>query len=384
MLGTPAYMAPEQLAGDRAGPAADIYALGCILYEIAAGEPLHIHRRTPDQVVAALPSQKRADAPPELDAICERATQRDPAARYATPRALGDAVQAFLDGDRDIAMRKQLAATHIDEARAALARGETEANRRAAMRAAGRALALDPTAADAADLVTLLMLRPPTQVPIEVKQKIAAIDTDTAREQGRYAALSMLGYLGFVPLLLWTGVRDVTFVVAFAVLAAGSGAQVYLLTRGTTIARAKRGIYLNACVNAVLIALIARMVGPFIIAPTLVVTTLMAYAAHPQFGDMRIMAVILGSSVVIPWGLELLGVLSSTYRFTEKGELVLHSDILTFSSAPDQIAFALLLVSLVAVVGLLSRMMAMRQREATRQLEIQAWHLRQVVPTSTR
>ena len=45
VLGTPAYMAPEQLAGDRAGPAADIYALGCILYEITAGVALHAQGR---------------------------------------------------------------------------------------------------------------------------------------------------------------------------------------------------------------------------------------------------------------------------------------------------------------------------------------------------
>ncbi|HSK02451.1 MAG TPA: serine/threonine-protein kinase, partial [Kofleriaceae bacterium] len=76
ILGTPAYMAPEQLAGAPAGPAADIYALGCILREIAPGVP-------------------------ELDALGARATANDPAARLASARALGTAVQAFLDGDRD-------------------------------------------------------------------------------------------------------------------------------------------------------------------------------------------------------------------------------------------------------------------------------------------
>src|SRR6185295_9876658 len=146
VLGTPAYMAPEQLAGERAGPAADIYALGCILYEVVTGAALHPQRTIGAIAPIARPSTQRPDAPPELDAICERATAGDPAARYPSARALGDAVQAFLDGDRDVAARGALARHHIAEARAALAAGEGEVHRRTAMRAAGRALALDPTA----------------------------------------------------------------------------------------------------------------------------------------------------------------------------------------------------------------------------------------------
>jgi len=384
VLGTPAYMAPEQLAGDRAGPAADVYALGCMLYEIVAGVPLHTQRSVGEAVIqpAARPSARRPDAPPELDAICERATTADPAARLASARALGDAVQAYLDGDRDIAARVELARRHIAEARAALAAGEDEAQRATAMRAAGRALALDPTATEAADLVTHLMLRPPRTAPAEVDREIAAIDAESARHHGRLAALSMLGYLGFVPLLLWTGVRDPVFVVAFSLLAAGSCLHLLALTRRPDIAR--RGIYVNACINAVLIGLIAQMVSPFIIAPTLATTTLMAYAAHPRLGRMSVMAAILGAAVAVPWALELAGALPATYHFNAAGELVLASAVVRFSAVPVQVAFAVLLVGLLGVVGLLSRGLAKRQREATRTVELHAWHLRQVVPSAPR
>jgi hypothetical protein len=386
VLGTPAYMAPEQLAGDRAGPAADIYALGCILFEIAADEPLHPRTRAVGQAMTnidARPSVRRADSPPELDAICATATALDKDARFGHARTLGDAVQAFLDGDRDVAVRKELALSHIADARAAIARGDDEDNRRAAMRAAGRALALDPTASDAADLVTRLMLEPPRATPQEVEARVAEIDTETARSQGKVATLAMIAYLGFVPLLLWTGVRDYTFVAAFALIAAASALQVWLLTRRVGISSLGSGIYLNACINAVLIGLICRMVGPFIIAPTLAATTLMGYAAHPRFGRIGIIALILASSVAVPWGLEVAGVIDPTYRF-EHGEIVLSSNVITFHSAPVQLAFALLLVGLLAVVALLTRMMAGRQRLASHRAELQAWHLRQILPTSTR
>jgi serine/threonine-protein kinase len=383
VLGTPAYMAPEQLAGDRAGPAADIYALGCILYEIVAGVALHAHGRITGEGLAqpvARPSKRRPDAPPELDAICEHATHLEPDARFDSARALGDAVQAFLDGDRDVEARVALARQHIAQARAALAGSETEETRRIAMRAAGRALALDPTATEAADLVTHLMLRPLPQVPAEVDRRIDQIDTESAQHQGRLGTISMLAYLGFVPLMLWTGVRDPAFVVAFAVLAAGSCLHVFTLARSPDIVR--RGIYLNACINAVLIGLVSRIVGPFIIASTLAITTLMAYAAHPQFGRIPVLAGILGASVAVPWSLELFGVMSPTYHFTPGGELVLGSSVMRFSSVPVQLAFAILLVVLLVVVGLLSRGLASRQRDATRKLELAAWHLRQVVPSA--
>ncbi|MBA3458350.1 MAG: serine/threonine protein kinase [Deltaproteobacteria bacterium] len=382
VLGTPAYMAPEQLAGERAGPAADIYALGCILYEIAAGSALHGGRRSITSMLTpidAKPSSKRPDSPPELDAICERATQLDPEQRFTSARSLGNVVQAYLDGDRDLAVRRELAHHHIASAKAALARGSDETSRRDAMRAAGRALALDPTASEAADLVTRLMLEPPAETPAEVEAQVARLDTESARTQGRLAAYSMIGYLAFVPLLLWTGVRSMAFVGAFAALAMASGIQVWMLTRGDRIPKA--GIYLNALINAALIAIVCRMVGPFIIAPTLVTTTLMAYAAHPSFGSIRIVATILGCAVAVPWALEGLGVLESTYRFAN-GELILSSPVMTFSAAPVQIAFAALLVALVAVVALLTRVLAVRQRDATRKVELQAWHLRQILPTA--
>jgi serine/threonine-protein kinase len=115
ILGTPGYMSPEQLRADPdIGPASDIYALGCILFEILAGEPLH-PRNGPMASTAmgadARPSRRvpGRDVSPELDAICVRATQTRAEDRYPTARTLANAVQRYLDGDRDLARRKEIA-----------------------------------------------------------------------------------------------------------------------------------------------------------------------------------------------------------------------------------------------------------------------------------
>jgi hypothetical protein len=182
-----------------------------------------------------------------------------------------------------------------------------------------------------------------------------------------------------VPLLLWTGVRDLRIVVGFAALAVASAALIYSFSRRGRITPGP--VYASAAINAILIGVVCRMVGPFIIAPTLVLTTLVAYASHPQLGRMPLVAAILGMSVALPWGLELAGVIGSTYTF-EDGALVLHSPLITFTSAPTQIAFGLLLVTLVVIVAFLSRAIAIRHRDATRRLEVQAWHMRQILPTT--
>jgi len=381
VLGTPAYMAPEQLGGERAGPAADLYALGCILYEIVAGVPLHPGKRTIATALApvdARPSRVRPEAPPELDRLCTQATLLDPEERIKSARTLGAAVQAYLDGDRDVTVRQQLARDHLVEARAALAEGDHEHSRRAAMRAAGRALALDPTAHEAADLVTHLVLQPSGDAPAEVEQALEISDTRTAKQQGRVAAFSMIAYLGFVPFLIWTGVRDPTYVIAYAALALASSLQVYLLSRRNRLITG--GIYLNACINAVLIGVVCRIVGPFLVAPALVATTLVAYAAHPRFGRIAVLSAILAAGIAVPWLLELAGVLAPTYSF-DHGALIFRSPVIELNSLPVQLAFALILVGLLTVVALLSRNQALRQHAANRAVELQAWHLRQLVPS---
>jgi serine/threonine-protein kinase len=107
VMGTPAYLAPEQAAGqvDRIGPRTDVYGLGAILYEILTGRPpfsgadvKEILRRV-RQEEPALPRALWPSVPQALEAICLRALAKDPADRYPSAMELAAEVQRWLAGE---------------------------------------------------------------------------------------------------------------------------------------------------------------------------------------------------------------------------------------------------------------------------------------------
>src|SRR5579883_305897 len=118
VMGTPGYMAPEQAAGGEVGPAADVYALGAILYECLAGRPPFRAANPVDAVLEVVsdepvpPRQLRAGVPRDLEAVCLECLEKDPRRRYPSAAALADDLDRFLRGDpvraRPLGLRKRL------------------------------------------------------------------------------------------------------------------------------------------------------------------------------------------------------------------------------------------------------------------------------------
>ncbi len=105
-LGTPAYMAPEQLQPDsgQVDGRTDLYALGLILYEMLVGD-LPLRREGLKGMLAQIlhgnpmsPRRVRPEVPETLDRICLKATERDPEQRYPDAEAMARALDAFLEG----------------------------------------------------------------------------------------------------------------------------------------------------------------------------------------------------------------------------------------------------------------------------------------------
>src|SRR5439155_23444057 len=96
VMGTPAYMPPEQALGEAVDERADVYALGALLFHLLAGKPPVTGRSTADvlaQIVAGpLPSlaEVQRDVPPDLLAIVAKAMAFEPEDRYPSARELPD------------------------------------------------------------------------------------------------------------------------------------------------------------------------------------------------------------------------------------------------------------------------------------------------------
>ncbi len=107
IMGTPSYMPPEQAGGKRGevGPPADVYALGATLYCLISGKPPFQAASVMDTVLQVIgdepvpPRRLNPSVPRDLETICLKCLEKDPARRYSSAAALGEDLRRFLAGE---------------------------------------------------------------------------------------------------------------------------------------------------------------------------------------------------------------------------------------------------------------------------------------------
>jgi serine/threonine-protein kinase len=112
VLGTAAYLSPEQARGDEAGPASDVYSLGVCAYQFLTGRLPHEYASLTElalkqqQDPVAPVSEYRPEVPPELDDAVRVALERDSEARYKSALEMAEAVEAGLRGEATAATQQ--------------------------------------------------------------------------------------------------------------------------------------------------------------------------------------------------------------------------------------------------------------------------------------
>jgi serine/threonine-protein kinase len=390
LLGTPGYMAPEQMRGDSVDRRADIYALGCILFEILTGV-VAVPRDSAFETTLAAPyhrpsaSAPDADVPPELDDTCARATAADPSMRHATARELADEIQRFLDGDRDLIRRRELAAAHAARSLSAFAdvtapsvrTASVSSQRAEAMREAGRAIALDATNRDAQAVLARLLLEPPREVPPEAGQRIEDERQRNGREMLKIGALVYLSFGSVIPVLALLGVSGTWPLVVIAAL------LVVLATLCALAARSKRPLRLGVLTMYLALhcasnAFIGVVMGPLSVLPTLIVGSLTIMMVAPLvYAPKRLFAFHV-LAFAVPISLEWLGVTPRTYS-VESGALILHPWALHLSAASMLVGvISVMLVNMIGVT-VISIRHRKEQELAQQRVHVQSWHLGQLV-----
>jgi eukaryotic-like serine/threonine-protein kinase len=379
LLGTPGYMPPEQARGrhEDLDVRADVYALGAILYEILALEPFH-PRGTIEEVIHStmmgadpFASEVNDRAPPELDRVIERATALDRNDRYPSARELAIEIERFLDGERDLTVRKKLAAQHIDEARAAKTPGE-------AMRSLHRAITVDPDAGDAMGALAEMLLNPSTDPPPDALDELYRTREQEQRRTARFGVVAFLSWFLVTPVLFWGGFRGLSWIALVAMFAAPALGSLWLARRAAPPDEHSGLLVLLA--STLTIAFASLHFGPFVLVPGWAAQNTLIFAMQATPGPRRATIIALGTlAFAMPLGLELLSILPPSFAF-EAGKLVVSSRVLTLQPLPTLLVLSIATIALIVIPSLIVARAHDDAWEAKKRLAAHLWHVRQLVP----
>jgi eukaryotic-like serine/threonine-protein kinase len=397
ILGTPGYMAPEQaLASAAVDERADVYALGAILFEILTLKRLHEGASIPallystQSLDGGAPSERtpEREVPPELDRLCWHATRVLSRERLASAGDLAAGVERFLEGDRDLELRRTLARQYAERAEQAASLsdrgGEAAAERRReALQAAGQALVLDPTSEAASRTLLTLMTQLPTEVPRELEEEIEA---ELVTEAPAVMSLGTVAYLLFALLLLGGllpfGIRHwatVALMVAPLVVCAAIFGWYWRLGQGTPVF----AMAVISLLSAVAVGAVTRVLSPWVLVPSLAVATTAALSVGKLPRALRWWALACGClALAVPTVLERLGVLTPTYVLGGDRVVIVSQVLGQFSPLSHATMLGGHLMAIVVPCIVIWRMRD-KVDESRRSNHLQRWQLRQLVPDAS-
>ncbi len=387
-MGTIGYMAPEQMRGDvEVDARADVYALGAILFELLCLERLHAAPTlvatiaSTQSPVDARPSRLDPDVPPELDEICVKAVALDRDDRFESVREMVDALERFLDGDRDVVRRRELAEEHARVSVVAATRAiETEdaRDRSAALREAARALALDPRNSAASETLVRLLTRPPREMPAEVRAALLMEARAMEKATAKGALFGYLAWFAFVPFGFWMGVRSERTAVIASIVWALAAVLAYVAMR-----RASSGWRASGLVATAAAASVTCVVcGPYVLVPTLAVINVIVWLLVSG-KRWRAFIITLGAlTILVPAALDWAHV-ARFYNFRD-GRVTILQGMLDFHPVATHALLLAASLGLVAVAAVLITRLRDTLDDAERRLHVQAWQLQQLLPPRER
>jgi serine/threonine-protein kinase len=386
-VGTPLYMAPEQMLHPDVGPEADVFALGAILFELLTLQELRTEATLYEPANAhASTRAPELDIAPELEAICVRATETRISARFATPRALQEAIARYLNGDRELEQRRALAGDHSIAAHKALVRANAkdsdyEQERGVAMRELVRALALDPTNEDLVGTLGRVLAAPPRTVPPEVAQDLEASDQELIHAAMRHSAAAFVAWLVFVPIVFWMGVHDAGWLAVAIVPVCVTSLVCYASSRLAVIPVWVQLVVIG--LNVICGVAAKGMFGPLIMVPTVISTIALVVQAHTSRSVRIAGAVFAIVGMAAPVLLELGGWISPSYEFSDHHMIVLPQMLELHATQTNLLILATSVLAFV-IPGIFIYRLRDALADAQRRLRMQTWHLSRIGEAFTR
>ena len=244
------------------------------------------------------------------------------------------------------------------------------------MRRAGRALALDPESREAAELVTKLIVEPPPELPPALVASLDNRDRDAAAERSRRGVVAYLAPYLFLLGLPWMHVKSVPWFVALVGILAVMAAFTWWS------ARVREGHVWIAMTGNIVLALVwSRIISPFILTPVIICGFAIALGANVKLLYRRgVFVAFLAITVMLPIALEATGVIESTWRLDlPSGTFNIRSMIFAAGGA-GSVVLLVANVAFVIVIGFFATTIHRSAYVANRKLQIQAWHLQQLLP----